>query len=95
MENAANLERRRFRAGERATILAERPEIGRDLLLPKAALAALSLPEASCSESEFVPGGLVTGVAHGRRQRGRRSINSQGRMAAAPLLSEVGPFPAK
>lgn len=56
--------------------------------------AAPSVLEASCSESEFVPGGLGTGVAHGRRRRGRRSASPQGRMAATPPYQHVR-FPAR
>jgi hypothetical protein len=56
--------------------------------------AALSLPDSSGSESEFVPGGLGTGVAHGRRKRGRRSTSPQGRVVATPTPINLG-LPAR
>jgi hypothetical protein len=52
--------------------------------------SALVLPDASCSESEFVPGGLRTRRAHVRRRRGRRSTCPQGRVAATPTPTNLG-----
>jgi hypothetical protein len=56
--------------------------------------AALVVPDASCSESEFVPGGLRTRGGHVRRRPGRRSTCPQGRVSALPPLTNLG-LPAK